>query len=161
MSLIVVPGLVALGVNVVLANIIAFWFSAISNVTPPVCVSAFAGASIAGADPMKTGYRGVIYSFMLFILPFSFYYFPELLLQGAGAMSTIYSTACLMVAIPMVAAGIMGFMVRPLNVPLRIVLAVGGLMVFVPETITDVLGIVICAAVYLYQKRAAKLEAKA
>ena len=155
MSLIVVPGLVTLGVNIVLANVIAFWFSAVSNVTPPVCVSAFAGASIAGADPMKTGFIGVIYSFMLFVLPFTFYYFPELLLQGASPFATVYSTLCLMMAIPMVAAGIMGYLVRPMSIPLRVIMALGGLLVFIPETVTDIIGLVVCAVVFIIQKKGA------
>lgn len=152
MSLIVVPGLVTLGVDVIIANIIAFWFSAVSNVTPPVCVSAFAAASIAEADPMRTGYRGVIYSFMLFVLPFTFYYMPELLLQGASALSTVYATTCLVIATVMVAAGIMGYFFRDLSsVPIRVLLMVGGLMVFIPEVWTDISGLLIGGGVLLYQ----------
>ncbi|HSK68935.1 MAG TPA: TRAP transporter fused permease subunit, partial [Candidatus Limnocylindria bacterium] len=152
MSLIVVPGLVTLGMNVVIANIIAFWFSAVSNVTPPVCVSAFAAASIAEADPMKTGYRGVIYSFMLFVLPFSFYYMPELLLQGATAWNTVYATACLVLATVMVAGGVMGFFFRDIkNNLVRVALVAGGLMVFIPEVWSDVTGLAVGAAVLAYQ----------
>lgn len=159
MSLIVVPGLVTLGVNVVLANIIAFWFSALSNVTPPVCVSAFAGASIAGADPMKTGIVGVSYSFMLFVLPFTFYYFPEILLINGFTMQTVYSVACMLMAIPMVAAGIMGFLIRPLSKSLRILITLGGLLVFIPETFTDLAGLLILIIVLIIQKRGAKKPA--
>lgn len=152
MSLIVVPGLVTLGVDVVIANIIAFWFSAVSNVTPPVCVSAFAAASIAESDPMKTGYRGVIYSFMLFVLPFTFYYMPELLLQGASAYSTVYATTCIVLATVMVAAGIMGFFFRDIkSVIIRLLLVAGGLMVFIPEFYTDILGLGIGVVILVSQ----------
>jgi TRAP transporter 4TM/12TM fusion protein len=153
MSLIVVPGLITLGVNSVLANVIAFWFSALSNVTPPVCVSAFAGASIAGADPMKTGFVGMVYSFMLFVLPFTFYYFPEILLNNGFTTKTVYSVVCLMTAIPMVASGIMGYLSGPLNTVLRITLFVGGLLVFIPEGVTDVTGVILLAVVLFIQKK--------
>ena len=38
------------------SHMIVYWFSQDSNITPPVCVAAYAGAAIAGSDPWKTGW---------------------------------------------------------------------------------------------------------
>ncbi len=153
MSLIVVSGLITLGVDNVTANVIAFWFSAVSNVTPPVCVSAFAGASIAGANPMKTGIVGVRYSLMLFLLPFTFYYMPGLLITGTSIGVTIYTLICMLVCIPMVAGGVMGFFIKPLNMTMRIILTIGGMLVFIPMSGTRIAGFIVLAVMVVMLKR--------
>lgn len=151
MSLIVVPGLVSLGIPMVISHIIAFWFSAVSNVTPPVCVSAFAGATIAGADPMKTGFVGVKYSAMLFILPFTFAYFPELLLQGSVGM-TVYTTICIVLGLVIFASGLEGFFAKQMNWIERILMMGAGLLLFTPGFATDAVGLAVAAALIAKQK---------
>lgn len=154
MSLIVVSGLITMGIDRVTANVIAFWFSAVSNVTPPVCVSAFAGASIAEANPMKTGFVGVKYSLMLFVLPFTFYYMPGLMLMDVHIASTIYTTIFMLISIPMIAAGVMGFFICPLSIPMRFFIGLGGILTFIPDERTRILGIIILAAVIVIQRKA-------
>ena len=151
-AMIVVPGLQSLGVDKVVAHIIAFWFSAISNVTPPVCVAAFAAASIAEADPMKTGFVGIKYSFLLFVLPFTFHYFPGILMETT-ALDTIYIVVSMLIAIPAMAAGIMGYFINHLNWIQRALMFGAGLGLFFPGYTTDIIGAVIIVGMYLYQKK--------
>ena len=66
LSIVAAPALISLGVDKVIAHLICFWTATFSNITPPVCVSAFAGAAIAEADPMKTGLSAL--KFGLFLL---------------------------------------------------------------------------------------------
>ena len=150
MSLIVVPGLVVLGVDLVIAHIIAFWFSGLSNVTPPVAVSAMAASAIAGSDPIKTGVIGIKYCLMIFILPFTFVYFPEILLQGTWG-GIIYVTICFMLGMIVFASGVEGFFIAPLNWLERIAMMGAGLLVFVPGGLTDASGAVIAGVVILRQ----------
>ncbi|MBE0615324.1 MAG: TRAP transporter fused permease subunit [Burkholderiales bacterium] len=82
LSVVAAPALIHLGVAEVPAHLVVFYAACLSNITPPVCVSAFAGASIAGADPMKTGFAALKFGATLVLIPFSFVYMPELLLQG-------------------------------------------------------------------------------
>jgi TRAP transporter 4TM/12TM fusion protein len=82
LSVVAAPALVHLGVAEVPAHLVVFYAACLSNITPPVCVSAFAGAAIAGADPMKTGLAALKFGASLVLVPFSFVYVPELLLQG-------------------------------------------------------------------------------
>lgn len=151
-AMITVPGMMALGVDKVTAHIIAFWFSAISNVTPPVCVSAFAAASIAKADPMKTGFTGIKYSLLLFILPFTFVYFPELMLQGS-IWGIIYVTISFIIGIPILAAGVQGFLIKDLSILPRIAMIGAGIAMFIPNVWTDVSAIMIVVVIYLLQKK--------
>ena len=50
----IIPALTQMGVSPISAHFFAFYFAVVSNITPPVCVAAFAGAAIAEASPMKT-----------------------------------------------------------------------------------------------------------
>ena len=54
------------------SHMIVYWFSQDSNITPPVCVAAYAGAAIAGSDPWKTGWTSFKFAKMLYIGPFLF-----------------------------------------------------------------------------------------
>jgi hypothetical protein len=85
LAVVAAPALIHLGVDQVAAHLVVFYAACLSNVTPPVCVSAFAGAAIAGADPMKTGFAALKFGATLVLIPFSFVYMPELLLIGEPA----------------------------------------------------------------------------
>ncbi|HSH74097.1 MAG TPA: TRAP transporter fused permease subunit, partial [Longimicrobiales bacterium] len=43
------------GLPLLVAHMVVFWFSQDSNVTPPVCLAAYAAAGVAGSEPMRTG----------------------------------------------------------------------------------------------------------
>ncbi|MEE8085138.1 MAG: TRAP transporter fused permease subunit, partial [Alphaproteobacteria bacterium] len=59
LAVVAAPALVQLGVPEIPAHLVVFYAACLSNITPPVCVSAFAAAAIAGADPMKTGFAAL------------------------------------------------------------------------------------------------------
>ena len=75
--------LIALGVIPMAAHLFCFYFAIISEVTPPVALCAYAGASIAGGNPVKTGYEAFKLSIAGFIIPFIFVFHPGLLLHGS------------------------------------------------------------------------------
>jgi len=107
LSVVAAPALVQLGVPEVPAHLVVFYAACLSNITPPVCVSAFAAAAIAQADPMKTGFAALKFGATLLLVPFSFVYVPELLLQGEpGAIA--YATVRYVLGYTALAMGIEG-----------------------------------------------------
>ena len=72
------PALQELGVALIAAHMIVYWLSQDSNITPPVCLGAYVAASIAGADPWKTGWMSFRFAKMLYIMPLLFAYTPIL-----------------------------------------------------------------------------------
>jgi TRAP-type uncharacterized transport system fused permease subunit len=60
------------------AHMIIFWLSQDSNVTPPVCLTAFAAAAIAQTKPMATGFTAWKIAKTLYIVPLLFAYTPFL-----------------------------------------------------------------------------------
>jgi TRAP transporter 4TM/12TM fusion protein len=81
-AVLAVPALGMFGVPVICAHMIVYWFSQDSNITPPVCVAAYAGAAIAGSDPWKTGWTSFKFAKLLYIMPLLFAFTPSILFQG-------------------------------------------------------------------------------
>ncbi|MBE0495351.1 MAG: TRAP transporter fused permease subunit [Campylobacterales bacterium] len=65
------------------AHLIIFWLSQDSNLTPPVCLAAFAAAGIAGTSPMRTGVESWKLGKGLYIMPLLFAFTP--LITGTWA----------------------------------------------------------------------------
>ncbi|MCB2181216.1 MAG: TRAP transporter fused permease subunit [Desulfobulbaceae bacterium] len=87
-AVVAVPALTHLGVNPVAAHMIVYWLSQDSNITPPVCIAAFAGATIAKANMWRTAFASFKFAKFLYLGPFLFGYVPGFSLQG-GAMDII------------------------------------------------------------------------
>lgn len=81
-AVLAVPALGVFGVPIICAHMIVYWLSQDSNITPPVCVAAYAGAAIAGADPWKTGWTAFKFAKLLYVMPLLFAFTPSILFQG-------------------------------------------------------------------------------
>ena len=81
-AVLAVPALGAFGVAAIVAHQIVYWLSQDSNITPPVCVAAYAGAAVAGSDPWKTGWTAFKFAKMLYVVPLLFAFTPSILFQG-------------------------------------------------------------------------------
>lgn len=81
-AVVAVPALTHLGVNEIAAHMIVYWLSQDSNITPPVCIAAFAGATIAEANMWRTAFASFKFAKFLYLGPFLFGYVPGFTLQG-------------------------------------------------------------------------------
>ncbi len=82
-AVVAVPALTHLGVNVLAAHMIVYWLSQDSNITPPVCIAAFAGATIAKANMWKTAFSAFKFAKYLYLGPFLFGFVPGFSLDGS------------------------------------------------------------------------------
>lgn len=76
------PILIELGFEPITAHMFVFYYAIISNITPPVALAAYAAASLAGANPNKTGFAACKLGFLAFVTPFAFCYDPGIMLQS-------------------------------------------------------------------------------
>jgi TRAP-type uncharacterized transport system fused permease subunit len=83
------PALTELGLSLLAAHLIIFWFSQSATITPPVCMTAFVAAQIAGAPPMRTGFEALWLAKALYLVPLMTegYYFGRLGIAGRGAVA--------------------------------------------------------------------------
>jgi len=83
-AVVAVPALTHLGVNEIAAHMIVYWLSQDSNITPPVCIAAFAGATIAKANMWRTAFSAFKFAKFLYLGPFLFGYVPGFSLDGSA-----------------------------------------------------------------------------
>ncbi len=96
------------------AHLFIFYFGMMSMVTPPVALAAYASASIADANVMRTALAAFRFSLVGFTLPFMFIYRPALLLMGnenqpLTVLSVAIAIGAAVLGIVSLAAGIAGF----------------------------------------------------
>jgi TRAP-type uncharacterized transport system fused permease subunit len=83
-AVVAVPALTHLGINEIAAHMIVYWLSQDSNITPPVCIAAFAGATIAKANMWRTAFAAFKFAKFLYLGPFLFGYVPAFSLDGSA-----------------------------------------------------------------------------
>jgi TRAP transporter 4TM/12TM fusion protein len=81
-AVVAVPALTHLGVYPIAAHMIVYWLSQDSNITPPVCIAAFAGATIAKANMWRTAFASFKFAKFLYLGPFLFGFVPGFSLNG-------------------------------------------------------------------------------
>lgn len=142
------PGLQRLGVAPLVAHMFIFYFAVVSAITPPIALASFAAAAIAKADPWKTAFISVKMGLAVFIVPFMFFYSPLLLGQGT-LLQILPVLATALVGVILLACATEGWFGRPINWTLRAPLFIAAILLIVPETITDIVGMGIAAGVFV------------
>lgn len=141
------------GVAPIAAHMFVFYFGIVADITPPVCLAAYAGAGIAGANPFKTGMNAVKLAIAAFIVPFIFIYNPILVMVDVEPISMILSLAGALVGMVAVSSSMIGYFIRYSRFWERSVLFVAGLMLIVPEILSSVIGLVLIIGILFIQKR--------
>ena len=151
---VVAPGLVQLGIQPLIAHFFVFFFAVISAITPPVALAAYAGAAIAGSEPMRTSVESFKMGLSAFIVPFMFFYSPGLLLQGDW-LTALHNSATACVGVYLLSAAVVGWFGGRAGAALRIALLVAALLMIAGGLLTDVAGLALAAAIWFYQTRLA------
>ena len=140
------------GLPVLIAHLLVFWYSQDSNVTPPVCLAAYAAAGIAGSDPMRTGLQAWKYAKGLYLIPLLMVVHPELALGGPWLVVLGKAAMC-MVALAAFAAALEGQALRRLTARGRIVLLAGASTAFFPSFLVGGMGALFVVAYTLKDVR--------
>lgn len=151
-STIAAPALIQMQVPVLAAHMFAFYFGIVADVTPPVALAAYAGAGIAGANPMRCGVIAAKLAIAAFIVPYIFVLAPELLMINATAFTITYSALTAIIGMWGVSMSMIGFCQNLLNLPQRLAFLVGGICMIIPGTLTDGIGIALIIATFFWQK---------
>lgn len=161
LSTVAAPALVqGYGVPVLAAHLFVFYFGLLANVTPPVCLPAYAAAGLADSNPAQTGYAAFKLALGGFIVPFVFVGSPDLLFINAGpdVIVKIITATC---GVFLLGAATEGWLKRKMPLAIRILCVVGAAGMIIPEPITDFIGIGIFVGVLLFETAMAKKTAAA
>lgn len=123
------------------AHFFVFYFGIIADITPPVALAAFAASGISGGDPIKTGFNSAKLAIAAFIIPYMIVFSPELLMIDTTWYSTLWVVITAITGMLAIGAGIIGFWYRKMYWFERIPAIATGLLLIMPERITDFVGI--------------------
>lgn len=164
------PALADFNIPLLVSHMFVFYFGIFANITPPVALASFAGAGIAGGDPMRTGWQSLKLALAGFIIPFIFVYNPNMLMIDINnAVITANSfplpavTEIISVCVTSIlgviglSAAIEGYFKHSINNIFRIILAVGSVLLISPEFISDIIGITILAIMLIINLKQAKM----
>jgi TRAP-type uncharacterized transport system fused permease subunit len=176
-ALLMGPVLAGLGLSLFTAHMFIFYFAVASAITPPVALAAFAAATITKAEPMATAFSAVKSGIVIFIVPFIFAFYPEMLLikeavfdprsaGGTGFLpgydNDVHLTALalllarLILALYLLSSALAAFdrqALRPWEIVLRLGLAV--MVMFKTEPIF-IAGVVLAGLYLVYHMRQAR-----
>lgn len=142
----------ALSMVLVAAHMIIFWLSQDSNVTPPVCLTAFAAAAIAGTPQMRTGFTAWKLAKGLYIVPLLFAYSPLI----TGDFTEMIRVFCFaLFGIYAIVAGLEGYLEHKLHPVVRLLMfPIGALMLWPHgQILLDGAGVVIFLAILIWSAR--------
>ena len=164
------PALADFNIPLLVSHMFVFYFGIFANITPPVALASFAGAGIAGGDPMRTGWQSLKLALAGFIIPFIFVYNPNMLMIDINnAVITANSfplpavTEIISVCVTSIlgviglSAAIEGYFKHSINNIFRIILAVGSVLLISPEFISDIIGITILAIMLIINLKQVKM----
>jgi TRAP-type uncharacterized transport system fused permease subunit len=148
------PALANLGVPPLASHLFVLYYGVISEITPPVCASAYAAAGIAGANPFRTGISAFSLGIAKLIVPMVFVYSPAMLLviedhfTWGAFLSTTLSCAG---GIFLLAISISGFMLAHLPAWGRWLVAFAGIFLVAPNVKSDLWALAFMAPVLTQQ----------
>lgn len=146
-----VPALLEFNFSLMGAHLFIVYFSAISAITPPVAVAAYAAAGISEANPNSTGIQAVRLAIAAYLIPFVFMYRPGLIMNG-GIVEIVWDVAVTFVGVFSFAAGLEGYLFGRLkNYVLRLVLIFAGVVFIWPQIWADLTGFVLLGLLSAYQ----------
>jgi len=155
------PALNQLGAPLMGAHLFIFYFAAISAITPPVCLAAYVGAGIAGADPMKVGLHAVRIGLIKYIIPYMFVFRPGIMLDGSLTDILINLIELFMVILP-ISILVQRYWLQKINW-IEALLFIASIILIFPLGLKTLIMAVVCEAVAIglhivrYQKHL-KLE---
>lgn len=149
-----VPVLIKAGAMPLIAHLFCLIYACLSNITPPVAMSAYVASGIADSDQTKTGLWAVRLGLIGFIIPFFFLDNPVLLI-GVSKTATLFDTGwavfTALIGTFALVAGLEGWMLRRCSAVERIILIVSSPFLLLPGVFTDAAGAAGIAAVCIYQ----------
>ena len=162
LAIVMAPALVQAGYYPLAVHLFVMYWGVASFITPPVALGAFAASTVAGSDPMRTGYQAMRLGMATYILPFFFVYNPALILHGS-LLDIMHSVVSCLVGIILLGSGLEGYLIGVGKMPLwsRPLIFIAGIALGFPESSSDIVGVVLALIVILIALPGIKKKAHA
>ena len=160
LSVLGVPALVDLGVNLIAAHMFVFYFGVMSGLTPPVAITAYTTAGIAGSPPQRTALYSIRIGLGGFLIPFLFVYNPELLLQGGDITYIMMAVISAIASCLFFAAALENYFLGELGKIKRLLMFASAFLLVLPNLLFDGIGLAIVLIIVLHQKKKNTIKQK-
>jgi len=157
LAVLVAPAMQMMGVSLIAAHMLIFWYSQDANVTPPVCLAAYTAAGIAGSKPLQTGLEAWKLAKGLYLIPLLFCYTP-ILFEGPLWL-VLEATASGMIGLLSFSILSEGFFFRFASWPVRLGFGSITVLMFWPGYKTNILGFILFLSLGAFQKLGKKKAA--
>ena len=148
-STIAAPILIKAGVPMLASHMFCFYFGIVADITPPVALAAYAGSAIAKGNAFKTGVNATKLAIAAFLIPYMFALNPKMIMIGGTFLEALPMICTAIIGLVGIGAGFIGYLNGPVNPLMRLVSLAGGLLLVIPGTLTDIIGIALVAVVYV------------
>ena len=148
------PALANLGVPPLASHLFVLYYGVISEITPPVCASAYAAAGIAGSNPFKTGLSAFSLGIGKLLVPMVFVYSPAMLivLEEYFTWTEFFHTVGTCgLGVLFISASVAGYFLTFMNGPSRVVFALSGLLFVAPSGESDIYAILLASPIIIWQ----------
>ncbi len=148
------PALGALGVPPLASHLFVLYYGVISEITPPVCASAYAAAGIAGANPFRTGISAFSLGIAKLMVPMVFVYSPAMLIVVKSHFTWqafITTTLSCAAGVFMVATSVAGYFLTHMPGPVRLAMALAGVLLVAPGMKSDIYALILLVPVMAHQ----------
>ncbi|MCB1547810.1 MAG: TRAP transporter permease [Hyphomicrobiaceae bacterium] len=148
------PAFTNLGIPPLATHLFVLYYGIISEITPPVCTSAYAAAAIAGSNPWRTGTAAFKLGNAKVLVPFVFCYSPAMLIVLPDHFTWakfLQTTASCAAGVFLLGMALTGYALRIVPGLFRWLLGIGGLMLVVPGSKTDMIAIAVLVPVLIQQ----------
>ncbi|MDW7674574.1 MAG: TRAP transporter permease [Bacillota bacterium] len=157
LATVAVGALVKMDVPVIAAHFFVFYFGIFSGITPPVAITSYITAGIAGGDPLKTAWTSLRIGLAGFILPFMMIYNPSLILEGS-TIAIIFSTVTAAIGLVSFASFIQGYLITVTSAWQRLALLLSAGSLVNQGLTTDIIGFSLLGIVIIVQWRNSKKD---
>ncbi|GAA1437838.1 TRAP transporter fused permease subunit [Nocardiopsis tropica] len=146
LAVLAVPALEELGLAVIVAHMIVYWYSQDSNVTPPVAFAAFAAAGIANASPMRSGLSAWKFAKGLYLIPVLMAYSALMAVEGPVA-NLVVAVLSGSIALAVAAMALEGHFLRRTLLGERLALTLAAVLVMIAPEWSALAGAVLSVSV--------------
>lgn len=152
LATLVAPALMRMDVSsAIAAHLFILYFATDADITPPVSLTAYATAGLAGAEPLKASIEAFKLGLSAYLIPFMFIYNPALILIGDPLFITL-AVITAVIGVTSLSAAIQGFLLRRLNVLGRLFFAGGAVSMIYPGLTSDLVGISILVLAFIFHR---------
>ena len=148
------PALAQLGVPPIASHMFVLYYGVVSEITPPVCTSAYAAAAIANSNPFRTGISAFTLGLGKVVAPMAFVYAPVLLFVSSTGFDFVefsYTATSCIAGVIALSAAVVGYWLMPMGVVARILCAIAGLVFIAPSYKADLFALLVVAPVVIWQ----------